>query len=36
MIAGAAAGTMEHTAMFPIDTIKTRMQALSQPGQRVR
>ena len=36
IIAGAAAGTMEHTAMYPVDTIKTRMQALSHPGQRVR
>lgn len=35
MVAGAAAGTVEHTAMFPVDTIKTRMQALSHPGQRV-
>jgi solute carrier family 25 iron transporter 28/37 len=36
MVAGAVAGTMEHTLMFPIDTIKTRMQALSHPGQQVR
>ena len=35
MLAGAVAGTLEHTLMFPIDTIKTRMQALSHPGQRV-
>jgi solute carrier family 25 iron transporter 28/37 len=27
MIAGASAGVMEHVAMFPIDTIKTRLQA---------
>eukprot|EP00955_Chlamydomonas_euryale_P000998 11679-Chlamydomonas_euryale.AAC.5 len=26
MIAGATAGTVEHTAMYPVDTIKTRMQ----------
>jgi len=26
MVAGAVAGTTEHTAMFPLDTIKTRMQ----------
>ena len=26
MIAGAAAGVMEHLAMFPVDTIKTNMQ----------
>ena len=25
----------EHTAMYPVDTIKTRMQALSHPGQKV-
>jgi solute carrier family 25 iron transporter 28/37 len=35
MLAGAVAGTLEHTLMFPVDTIKTRMQALSHPGQRV-
>ncbi|KAF5843670.1 mitochondrial carrier protein-domain-containing protein [Dunaliella salina] len=35
MIAGAMAGTMEHIAMYPVDTIKTRMQALSHPGQRL-
>lgn len=34
MIAGAAAGIGEHVAMYPIDTIKTRMQALSHPGQQ--
>ena len=34
MLAGAVAGTLEHTLMFPIDTIKTRMQALSHPGQQ--
>ena len=28
MLAGATAGTVEHVAMFPLDTIKTRMQAL--------
>jgi hypothetical protein len=26
MIAGAVAGMVEHVAMFPVDTIKTRMQ----------
>lgn len=36
MIAGSVAGIVEHTAMYPVDTIKTRMQALSHPGQRVR
>ncbi|CAK0783894.1 hypothetical protein CVIRNUC_007094 [Coccomyxa viridis] len=35
MLAGAIAGTLEHTLMFPIDTIKTRMQALSHPGQQL-
>eukprot|EP00882_Tetradesmus_deserticola_P013489 GHRQ01014321.1.p1 GENE.GHRQ01014321.1~~GHRQ01014321.1.p1 ORF type:complete len:147 (+),score=49.55 GHRQ01014321.1:800-1240(+) len=35
MLAGAAAGVTEHTAMYPVDTIKTRMQALSHPGQRL-
>lgn len=29
MIAGSIAGSIEHMAMFPIDTIKTRIQALS-------
>lgn len=27
MVAGAVAGTSEHVAMFPVDTIKTRLQA---------
>ncbi|KAF8055036.1 SPAC8C9.12c [Scenedesmus sp. PABB004] len=35
MLAGAVAGVTEHTAMYPVDTIKTRMQALSHPGQRL-
>ena len=35
MLAGAVAGTLEHTLMFPVDTVKTRMQALSHPGQQV-
>ena len=35
MVAGAMAGITEHVAMFPVDTIKTRMQALAHPGQRV-
>jgi solute carrier family 25 iron transporter 28/37 len=30
MVAGALAGTTEHTAMFPLDTIKTRMQTASR------
>ncbi|KAF6146942.1 hypothetical protein GIB67_036661 [Kingdonia uniflora] len=34
MIAGSVAGCVEHTAMFPVDTLKTRMQALvSFPAQ---
>jgi len=28
MIAGAAAGTAEHVVMYPVDSVKTRMQAL--------
>lgn len=36
MIAGALAGMGEHVVMFPVDTIKTRMQALAHPGQQVR
>lgn len=28
MIAGAAAGVMEHSVMYPVDCVKTRMQAL--------
>ncbi|MQM20302.1 hypothetical protein Taro_053321 [Colocasia esculenta] len=27
MVAGSVAGLVEHTAMFPVDTLKTRMQA---------
>eukprot|EP00262_Sarcandra_glabra_P018973 TRINITY_DN6984_c0_g1_i1.p1 TRINITY_DN6984_c0_g1~~TRINITY_DN6984_c0_g1_i1.p1 ORF type:complete len:282 (+),score=5.65 TRINITY_DN6984_c0_g1_i1:210-1055(+) len=29
MVAGSIAGLVEHTAMFPVDTLKTRMQARS-------
>ena len=36
MLAGAVAGMAEHSAMYPVDTIKTRMQALGHPGQQVR
>lgn len=36
MLAGAVAGIVEHIAMYPVDTIKTRMQALSHPGQRLQ
>jgi solute carrier family 25 iron transporter 28/37 len=35
MIAGASAGMGEHMVMFPVDTIKTRMQALAHPGQQL-
>ncbi|GAB4834024.1 hypothetical protein Ancab_032276 [Ancistrocladus abbreviatus] len=28
MLAGSIAGSIEHTAMFPVDTLKTRMQAI--------
>lgn len=32
-VAGSCAGVMEHVAMYPVDTVKTRMQALpSSPG----
>jgi solute carrier family 25 iron transporter 28/37 len=34
MIAGALAGTTEHTAMFPLDTIKTRMQTATGAAAR--
>lgn len=33
MVAGSIAGVVEHTAMFPVDTLKTRMQAGSPPCQ---
>lgn len=32
MVAGAAAGVTEHVFMFPVDTVKTRMQALQTAG----
>ena len=35
MVAGAMAGVAEHVAMYPIDTVKTRMQALAHPGQQL-
>lgn len=31
MIAGSIAGSVEHMAMFPVDTLKTRMQAITSP-----
>ena len=33
MAAGAVAGMAEHMMMYPVDTVKTRMQALGHPGQ---
>ncbi|KAM7263886.1 hypothetical protein ACFE04_001569 [Oxalis oulophora] len=35
MISGSIAGSIEHMAMFPVDTLKTRMQVLSGPHQYV-
>lgn len=32
MIAGSIAGMVEHMAMFPVDTLKTRMQAIGAGG----
>lgn len=35
MLAGAAAGVMEHCVMYPLDSVKTRMQSLRPtPGAR--
>ena len=34
-MAGATAGIAEHVAMYPVDTVKTRMQALAHPGQQL-
>eukprot|EP00743_Colponemidia_sp_Colp-15_P004342 GILK01004684.1.p1 GENE.GILK01004684.1~~GILK01004684.1.p1 ORF type:complete len:346 (-),score=44.15 GILK01004684.1:169-1095(-) len=34
MIAGATAGVMEHICMFPVDTIKTRLQVYSPTAPR--
>lgn len=31
MLAGSVAGVVEHTAMFPVDTLKTHMQASAPP-----
>lgn len=36
MIAGSAAGSVEHMAMFPVDTLKTRMQVLGVGSTTVR
>ncbi|KAM6996366.1 mitoferrin-1 [Passerculus sandwichensis] len=35
MVAGAVAGIMEHTIMYPVDSVKTRMQSL-QPHPRAQ
>uniref|UniRef100_A0A0D9VSZ9 Mitochondrial carrier protein n=1 Tax=Leersia perrieri TaxID=77586 RepID=A0A0D9VSZ9_9ORYZ len=35
MLAGSVAGVVEHTAMFPVDTLKTHMQAGSPPCRPV-
>ena len=35
MVAGALAGMGEHMVMYPVDTIKTRMQALAHPGMQL-
>lgn len=31
VVAGSSAGVMEHVAMYPVDTVKCRMQALQSP-----
>ncbi|XP_053856540.1 mitoferrin-1 isoform X2 [Vidua macroura] len=37
MVAGAVAGIMEHTVMYPVDSVKTRMQSLQpDPGAQYR
>ncbi|KAG8377067.1 hypothetical protein BUALT_Bualt09G0129600 [Buddleja alternifolia] len=33
MIAGSIAGSVEHMAMFPVDTLKTRMQAITSSSK---
>eukprot|EP00249_Psilotum_nudum_P017707 c26451_g1_i4 orf=314-1342(-) len=35
MVAGSVAGMVEHMAMFPVDTLKTRMQVLASAGGSV-
>ncbi|XP_051131924.1 uncharacterized protein LOC127251975 isoform X2 [Andrographis paniculata] len=34
MIAGSIAGSVEHMAMFPVDTLKTRMQAIASSSYK--
>ncbi|XP_026679663.1 mitoferrin-2 isoform X2 [Diaphorina citri] len=36
MVAGAAAGVMEHCVMYPLDSVKTRMQSLTTSSQTGR
>lgn len=36
MISGSAAGIAEHVAMFPVDTVKTRMQALAVGSAKIQ
>eukprot|EP00210_Caulerpa_lentillifera_P009020 g8609.t1 len=35
MMSGAVAGIAEHCVMYPLDTIRTRAQALAHPGQQL-
>jgi hypothetical protein len=35
MVAGAFAGVSEHLCMFPVDTVKTRLQVAGLPGMLV-
>ncbi|KAL8509246.1 hypothetical protein ACS0TY_016441 [Phlomoides rotata] len=35
MIAGSIAGSIEHMAMFPVDTLKTRMQAITSSSTKI-
>ncbi|KAI8044608.1 mitoferrin [Drosophila gunungcola] len=35
MTAGAIAGVLEHVVMYPLDSVKTRMQSLSPPTQNM-
>ncbi|KAL8509243.1 hypothetical protein ACS0TY_016437 [Phlomoides rotata] len=35
MIAGSIAGSIEHMAMFPVDTLKTGMQAITSSSTKI-